>query len=119
MRLVARIDVLPVDVDITAAVGMLDGIAARAAPGHLEGVIERVARDAMSRIVPGLAADSGELRRSVELQRRGNAIAIVATAPYARFVFRGTRYMSAQPPDVPADQIARELAADIAREVFR
>lgn len=114
-----RVDVPPIEVDVTAAVAMLDGIAERAAPGHLEGVIERVARDGMSRISGVPVGETGDLARSFDLRRDGDSIAIVNTTPYARFVFRGTRYMEAQPPSIPADALARELAADIAREVFR
>ena len=114
-----RIDVSPVEVDISAAVDMLDGIAERVDPGRLAAVIERVARDGMGRITGVASGATGELGRSFDLRRDGDAIAIVNTAPYARFVFRGTRHMGAQPPNVPADALARELADAIAREVFR
>jgi hypothetical protein len=114
-----RVDVSPVEVDITAAVDMLDGIAERAEPGQLAAVIERVARDGMGRITGIPVGETGTLSRSLDLRRDGDAIAIINTAPYARFVFRGTRHMDAQPPNVPAEALARELADAIAREVFR
>jgi hypothetical protein len=44
---------------------------------------------------------------------------IVSDVPYARFVFRGTRHMTARPPDVHADQLARILADEITRDIFK
>jgi hypothetical protein len=115
---VARTDVLPVDVDVTAAVRMLDGIATRASGARLASILSRSAADAVSRI-GSIAEDTGELRRSIQVRARSDSLVeIVATAPYARFVFRGTRYMDAQPPNVPADALARALADAVAREVF-
>lgn len=106
------------EVDSARAVSMLDGIADRAGSERLEAVIERVARDGMERITGVPVGETGVLARSFDVRRDGDAIAIVNTAPYARFVFRGTRHMEAQPPTVSADVLARELAEAIAREVF-
>jgi hypothetical protein len=115
---VARIDVSPVEVDIAAAVAMLAGIEERATSSRLVDLAERAARDGLAGIT-GVPRDTGELAGSFDVRRDGDVVEIVNTAPYARFVFRGTRHMDAQPPNVPVDLIARQLAADVAREVFR
>lgn len=108
---------ITVEVDARAATAMLDGMAERASAKQLQAAIERVARDAMGRISSVPRGATGALQGGFDLRARGDAIVIVNTAPYARFVFRGTRHMDARPPDVHADQIARELAQAITREV--
>jgi hypothetical protein len=65
--------------------------------------------------------ETGDLAASV----RGVGTRIIATArndagvPYGRFVFGGTRYMAPRPPSVPADAIARILADEVGRVIFR
>ena len=119
MPLVARIDVVPVEVDVAAALRMLEGITERASGARLSRLIERAAQGALGRISGVPVGPTGDLARGFAVRVRGDtAIDIVNTEPYARFVFRGTRYMDAQPPNVPADALARELAAAVAREVF-
>ena len=107
-----------IDFDVADALTMLEAISGRAAPARLDAVVERVAADASGRITGVPVGETGDLSRGFTIQRRGNAVAIVNTVPYARFVFRGTRFMDAQPPQVNTEAIARDLANAVAREVF-
>ena len=101
-------------IDSSAAEAMLDDIASRA--GQLDSVLEREAETARQ-TVTGIPVDTGQLARSVQVRLTQDGAEIVATAPYARFVFRGTRHMAAQPPQV--GYTAGQLADAVAREVIR
>ncbi len=57
-----------------------------------------------ARRVSGVPVRTGRLAASVELLDADDYGFVVGSrVPYARFVFRGTKYMSAQPPRVPSD----------------
>jgi ABC-type amino acid transport substrate-binding protein len=107
-----------IDFDVRDALTMFEAIAGRAAPARLDAVVERVGADASGRITGVPVGETGALSRGFTIRRRGDVVEIVNTVPYARFVFGGTRFMDAQPPNVPAAQIARDLANAVAREVF-
>ena len=108
-------------VDSAAAEAMLERIEHNAAARRELGFAAGRAAEQGARLISGVPVDSGELAGSV----RALGTWIVATAknqagaPYGRFVFGGTRHMPARPPTVPAGAIARILADEILREVFK
>ena len=76
----------------------------------------------VQRAITGVPRDSGRLDKSVhggaETLRRvwPEGYLIGSLVPYAPFVFRGTRYMDARPPKVPADVAdgaGRAIAKDL------
>ena len=113
---------IDVEVDVTAAVGMVERIISNAQVSREVGMAIGRAADQGAQLVSGVpVGETGNLARSV----RAFGGRIIATArneagvPYGRFVFGGTRHMAAQTPSVPADQIAQILADEVARVVFR
>jgi hypothetical protein len=80
----------------------------------------RVAQDGVAQI-GAIARDTGALAGSLRAKRTSSPTMslIVSDVPYARFVFRGTRHMAAQPPDVPTEALASELVREINREIFK
>ena len=93
---------------------MLDGIAHRAG-GDLTPALERAAGRAT---VTGIPVDTGKLAASPHVRVEGDEVKIVSDVPYARFVFRGTRYMPALPPHVNAGALAQQAATEVGGEVF-
>lgn len=75
-------------------------------------VMARMAQDTAKRIT-GIPVDTGALEQSVGVLLAEAHGFVVGTkgVPYARYVFRGTRYVSAQPPKVPSDVGARTAHA--------
>jgi hypothetical protein len=65
--------------------------------------MKAAARDT-ARKVKGIPVDTGRLSASVEVISADNDGFVVGSkVPYAKFVFGGTRYVKARPPDVPSD----------------
>jgi hypothetical protein len=106
---------MSVTVDSSRAAAMLDRIAQRAS-GNLTPALERAADPAT---VTGIPVDTGKLAGSITVRVQGDEAQVISDVPYARFVFRGTRYMSARPPTVNAGALAQQAAQEIASEVIR
>jgi hypothetical protein len=89
---------------------------------HQRSTFERQARNAQRRIT-GVPVDSGRLRQGITGAESTRVVTdygyrIGTDVPYARFVFRGTKYMAARPPTVPRDlgaDAARAIAGDLRR----
>lgn len=81
----------------------------------------RVAQEGVAQIGGIPRGATGQLAGSLRAKRTSSPTMslIVSDVPYARFVFRGTRHMAAQPPDVPTAALASELAREINREIFK
>jgi hypothetical protein len=86
-------------------------------------VMQREAEKTRRRI-RGVPRDTGRLDKGVHggdesvLEVTDEGYTIGTTVPYARFVFNGTRYMSAQPPRIPTDtasSAAHAVADDLTR----
>jgi hypothetical protein len=101
------------------------------AQAHLRGVGERA--EDLTRVMEtearwaqqhttGVPSATGRLAASVAggtdsvLEADAEGYVIGSSVPYARFVFRGTRYMDAQPP-VPPPAAADHAARAISREL--
>lgn len=73
------------------------------------------------RSIRGIPADTGRLERGVTggaestLDVSNDGFQIGTSVPYARFVFAGTRHMSAQPPQIP--EIATRVATAISNDL--
>jgi hypothetical protein len=77
---------------------------------------------ATQRSIEGVPVRTGRLDRSVHggrdsyMESSAGGYVIGSSMPYARFVFRGTRHMRAQPPRIPSStgsNTARRLSADL------
>lgn len=72
-----------------------------------------------ARQITGVPVDTGKLARSIEvLEATDQGFKVGTKVQYARYVFRGTRYVDPQPPKVPRDigpRTARAMADDIIR----
>jgi len=91
---------------------------------RLKPVMSNVA-DFAERQITGVPIDTGRLARSIrggsEQLRRitDQGFDLGSTVDYARFVFRGTKHMRAQPPKINTDAISRRAATDINKEIER
>lgn len=84
----------------------------------LEPVMDQEA-ERTARSVTGVPVDTGRLAASIEvLGANDRGYAVGSRLPYARYVFRGTRYVDAHPARVPTDT-GRRGAAAIARYLER
>jgi len=85
---------------------------------HQQPVMRQQAQDAARR-VSGVPVDTGRLARSIEvLEATDQGFKIGTRVEYARFVFEGTQFVDARPPNVPRDigpRTARAMADDIIR----
>lgn len=76
-----------------------------------------------ARMVSDVPRDTGELASSVRATAgrnpSPNSALIVADAPYAAFVFGGTRYMPATRPSLNTGTLTTILANNVKRTVFR
>jgi hypothetical protein len=92
----------------------LHAIAARA--GRQRHTMQSEGR-AAQRSITGIPVDSGRLARGVRggsestLEATNVGYRVGTSVPYARFVFKGTRKMAAQPPRVPRNLGARAASA--------
>lgn len=103
-----------IQIDSSQAEEMLERIGNQA--DHLESIIQRAGEEAL-RSVTGVPVDTGRLAASLRLRVENDQAQIVSDVEYAPFVFRGTRYVDARPPEI--DYSAERFAEDIAREMFQ
>ena len=91
---------------------------------RLRPVMDDIA-DFAERQITGIPIDTGRLARSVRgggdqlLRLRDDGFDLGSTVDYARFVFRGTKYMKARPPRINTNAIARDAASRINQEIER
>lgn len=72
-----------------------------------------------ARGVSGVPRDTGRLASSIDvLSTSPFGFDVGSDVPYARYVFRGTRYMAARPPRVPSS-IAADTADQIGSRIVR
>lgn len=89
---------------------------------HLESAMRDTAHYA-ERQITNTPVDTGRLASSLRggseqtMIVTNDGFELGTTVPYARYVFRGTRYMSAQPPTVDEAAIAHYAADRITQEL--
>jgi hypothetical protein len=72
-----------------------------------------------ARRVTGIPSDTGTLAKSIEVIASGDwGYVLGSKVPYARYVFRGTKYVDARPPRIPGD-IQRRAANAIGDDITR
>ena len=94
---------------------MVAGIVDRT--GGLDAAAQDAAQEGVS-MITGIPVDTGELEASLSVRMGDDGAEIYASAPHARYVFGGTRYMAARPPTFNADALAQVLADRVARQLF-
>ena len=107
---------MSVTVDTSKTVAMFDRLERNT--DRVPGVVQRAAHEVVGSITGIPVGDTGDLAASPRVELHGNDEArVVSSITYARYVFGGTKYMSAQPPHVGYD--AHRFAHDIGVEVFK
>ena len=107
---------MTVTLDTHRVTSMCDQIGHRAT-GDMRPALKRAAEAGRSSIT-GIPVDTGRLAASPKTTVHGDEVLIVTDVPYARFVFGGTQYVPARPPNVHGDAIAKIASREVAREVF-
>lgn len=90
------------------------------ASAHAQGLLMAEAGRATARGIRGVPIRTGRLEASIGVIGSGSYGFVVGSqgVPYSRYVFQGTRYMPARPPDIPArigPDLSRALGASISR----
>jgi hypothetical protein len=105
-----------VEVETHQATAMLDRISRNAE--HVTPALERVGR-AGAATVTGIPVDTGRLAASPRARTEGDEVLIVSDVPYARYVFNGTKYVPARPPNVHPEALAKLAGREVSVEVFK
>lgn len=110
---------LDVKVNVTGGRETVRSLNSLGDSAHEQAPTMRTLAKSAARRVSGVPVDTGELARSIDVLLVGAHGFVVGSkgVPYAHYVFKGTRYMAARPPHVPA--IGRDAAAAISSNVIR
>jgi hypothetical protein len=107
---------MTVQVQTGQAAAMFDRIGRRATD-DLTPPLKRAAEAGRAGIT-GIPVDTGRLAASPRVTTRGQEVLIVTDVPYARYVFGGTKYVPARPPNVHPEALAKLAGREVAREVI-